>query len=125
MNFEETNILSNIVDPTYDDNYHSIGSIKILPKIVSDGRLEITCMQIVNLLNRSEMQAEAEKGKRQLDQACNKCLTDIKKDFNKAAGRDLKTKKLGVDESVELINMSAYSPKGTALIRNVYSFEIK
>lgn len=124
MNFEETNILANIIDPTYKDAYDSIGSFKVLPKIVSDGRLEVTCMVIVNLLNRSEMQKASSDAKSSLNKACNSCLSDIKKEFKSAAGRALKTKKLGVDESVELINMSAYSPKGTALVRNVYSFEI-
>jgi len=125
MNFEETNILANIIDPTYKDAYDSIGSFKVLPKIVSEGRMEITCMVIVNLLNRSEMQKSAADAKSNLDKACNSRLAEIKKEFKKAAGRALTTKKIGVDESVELINMSAYSPKGTALVRNVYSFEIK
>ena len=124
MNFEETNILANIIDPTYKDSYDSIGSYKVLPKIVSDGRLDVTCMVVVNLLNRSEMQKASADAKSELNKACNSCLSEIKKEFKSAAGRALKTKKLGVDESVELINMSAYSPKGTALVRNVYSFEI-
>ena len=124
MNFEETNILASIIDPTYKDAYDSIGSFKVLPKIVSDGRLEVTCMVVVNLLNRSEMQKASADAKSSLNKACNSCLSGIKKEFKSAAGRALKTKKLGVDESVELINMSAYSPKGTALVRNVYSFEI-
>jgi len=64
-----------------------------------------------------------------------KCLSDDKKYLksftNEAGNQSIEKeellriyKKLGVDESVELINMSAYSPKGTALVRNVYSFEI-
>ena len=114
MNIEETNILANIIDPTYKDSYDSIGSFKVLPKIVSDGRMEITCMVVVNLLNRQEMQKASSDAKSSLNKACNSCLSDIKKEFKSAAGRALKTKKLGVDESVELINMSAYSPKGTA-----------
>ena len=124
MNFEEINILGNIIDPTFKDAYDGVGSFKVLPKIVSDEKMEITCMVIVNLLNRSEMQKASTDAKSSLDKACNSCLKDIKKEFKSVAGRALKTKKLGVDESIELINMSAYSPKGTALVRNVYSFEI-
>jgi hypothetical protein len=124
MNFEETNILASIIDPTYSDSYDSIGSFKVLPKIVSEGKMDITCMVIVNLLNRSEMQRSAIEAKSSLDKACNACLKEIKKQFKSAAGRALKTKKTGCNESVELINMSAYSPKGTSLVRNVYSFEI-
>ena len=124
MNIEEINILGNIIDPTYKDAYDSIGSFKILPKIVSEDRMEITSMVIVNLLNRSEMQKASSDAKSSLDKACNGCLRDIKKEFKSAAGRALKTKKIGCDETIELINMSAYSPKGTALVRNIYSFEI-
>ena len=124
MNFKETNILGNIVDPTYKDAYDGIGSFKVLPKIVAEGKLEITVMTIVNLLNRSEMQVEAKKAQDQLNKACNICLKEIKAAFKLAAGRVLKTKNVGENPSVELINMSSFSPKGTALVRNVYSFEI-
>ena len=124
MNFKETNILGNIVDPTYKDAYDGIGSFKVLPKIVAEGKLEITVMTIVNLLNISEMQVEAKKAQDQLNKACNICLKEIKAAFKLAAGRVLKTKNVGENPSVELINMSSFSPKGTALVRNVYSFEI-
>ena len=124
MNMEEYRILGNIIDPTYQQSYDSIGSFKVLPKIVSEDRMHITCMVVVNLLNRSEMQKAASDAKSSLDKACNACLKDIKKNFKSEAGRALKTKKLSADSSVELINMSAYSPKGTALVRNVYIFEV-
>ncbi len=124
MKFEEYNILGNIIDPTYKDAYDSIGSFKILPKMVSEDTMEITCMTIVNLLNRSEMQSEAKKAEDQLNKACNETLKEIKKEFKSVAGRTLKTKQKGNDMTVELINMSAYSPKGTALVRCVHKFEI-
>ena len=125
MNIEEYNILGRVIDPTYKDSYDSIGSFKVLPKIVSEDRMEITCMVVVNLLNRSEMQKASADAKSSLDKACNACLKDIKKEFKDLAGRALKAKQKGDgDYSVELINMSAYSPKGTALVRSVYTFEI-
>jgi len=126
MNLEETRILGNIIDPQFDDDYRGVGSFKILPKIVSDGRLDIMCMVVVNLLNRSEMQEEANKAYDQLNQACNEKLKQIKKSFKDQSGRALKTKEVLElsSQTVELMNMSAYSPKGTALVRNMYSFEI-
>tara|TARA_B100000900_G_C20421155_1_gene651006 strand:- start:98 stop:475 length:378 start_codon:yes stop_codon:yes gene_type:complete len=124
MNSEEINILSRVIDPTYKESYDSIGSFKVLPKIVSEKSMDITCMVVVNLLNRAEMHKASADAKSSLDKACNSCLKDIKKEFKNLSGKTLKTKKLGADSSVELINMSAYSPKGTALVRTVYSFEI-
>ena len=124
MKPEEYNILGNIIDPTYKDAYDSIGAFKILPKITSENTMEITCMTIVNLLNRSEMKKAADSAEDQLNKACNQVLKEIKKEFKSAAGRALKTKNKGSDTSIELINMSTYSPKGTALVRSVHTFEI-
>ena len=124
MNMEEYRILGNIIDPTYKDTYDSIGAFKIIPKLIGENEMQVTCMTVVNLLNRSEMQQEANKAEDQLNKAGNACLKDIKKEFKLAAGRALKTKQKGKDLTVELINMSAYSPKGTALVRNVYTFEV-
>ena len=61
----------------------------------------------------------------QLNKACNEYLKEVKQQFKMSASRALKTKEMGHDSSVELINMSAYSQKGTALVRCVYNFEIE
>ncbi len=126
MNFEEYNTLGSIVEDMYGKAVSdSNGSFKIVSKIVSENRLRITCMQVVNILTRSNMKKETDKAYEQSAKACNEHLKLIKKEFKKEAGRALKTKELGHDSSVELINMSGYSDKGTALCRCVYNFEIK
>ena len=124
MNFEEYNILGNIIDDTFASR-DKAGTFKVVAKIVSEDKMTITCLSVVNLLNRQHMQQETKKAYSELDKACNEFLKETKKQFKEVAGRTLKTKKVGRDESVELMNMSAYSPKGTALCRCVYNFEIK
>jgi len=125
MNFEEYNILGNIVDDTFKAR-DVAGSFKIVAKIVGENKMTVTCMTVVNLLNRSEMQQESKKAYDQLNQSCNEFIKETKKQFKEAAGRTLKCKEMGsVDLTTELLNMSAYSPKGTALIRGVYNFEVK
>jgi hypothetical protein len=127
MNFNELSVLGSILDDTYTDateGRENNGSFKIIARLDGDAGMKITCMIVVNLLNRSEMRREASKAEDQLAQACNAKLKQVKKEFKDQCGRALKTKQGGVDHSVELMNMSAYSPKGTALVRNVYSFEI-
>ena len=121
MNFNELSVLGSILDDTYTDatsGRENNGSFKIIARLDGDSGMKITCM------NRSEMRSEAAKAEDQLAQACNAKLKQVKKEFKDQCGRALKTKQGGVDHSVELMNMSAYSPKGTALVRNVYSFEI-
>ena len=127
MNFDELNILGAILDDTYTDATEgraNNGSFKIISKLDGDSGMTITCMVVVNLLNRSEMRKEADKTHDMLSKVCNEKLKQVKKEFKDQTGRALKTKQGGMNPSVELINMSAFSPKGTALVRNVFSFEI-
>ena len=126
MNIEEINILGNILNDGWGKSMEdNTGSFKVLARITGEEKMCITCMIVVNLLNRQDMQKEASKAYDQCKKACNEKLKQIKKDFKEKAGRTLKTKEKGHDESVELINMSSYSPKGTALIRGIYHFEVK
>ena len=129
MNFNELSVLGSILDDTYTDatsGRENNGSFKIIARLDGDSGMKITCMIVVNLLNRSEMRSEAAKAEDQLAQACNAKLKQVKKEFKDQCGRSLKTKEIleWGSQTVELMNMSAYSPKGTALVRNVYSFEI-
>jgi len=124
MNFEEYNILGNIVDDTFKAR-DKAGAFKIVAKIVSEDKLKVTCMTVVNLLDRRHMQEESDKARSQLEKACDGFMKDTKKEFKELAGRALKVKELGNDLSVELITMSAYSPIGKSLIRYVADFEIK
>ncbi len=126
MNFEEYNILGSIINDGWGQSTEDPGgAFKIISKITGEDKLCITCMIVVNLLNRNEMQKECNKAYQQCQKACDAKLKQIKKEFKEVAGRTLKTKQLSHDESVELINMSAYSPKGTALVRGIYNFEVK
>ena len=127
MNFDELNTLGAILDDTFTDatsGRENNGAFKIIARLDGDTGMTITCMVVVNLLNRSEMRKEADKAQDQLAKACNEKLKEIKEEFNSLCGRALKTKQGGMNPSVELINMSAFSPKGTALVRNVFSFEV-
>lgn len=125
MNLKEINILSTIVEDLYGDSYEPYaGSVKCITKITGDGKMQMTCMMIVNLGKRSEMQSAARDAETSLKKICKDCVASIKKSFKNRAGRALKTKEVSSDVSVELMNYHAYSDKGTALVRQVHVFEI-
>jgi len=125
MNFEETNILSTVVEDLYGAAFQSYtGSIKCVMKITGEGRLRMTCMMIVNLGDRNQMQQAAKESEKDLKKIGKDCLSNVKKLFKEKAGRALKTKELSNDSSVELMNYHSYSDKGTALVRQVHVFEI-
>ena len=125
MNFEETNILSTVVEDLYGSAFNSYtGTIKCVMKITGENRLSMTCMMIVNLGNRNQMQQAAKEHENDLKKVGKDCMANVKKLFKQKAGRALKTKEVSSDSSVELTNYHAYSEKGTALIRQVHVFEI-
>ena len=93
-------------------------------KITGEGRLRMTCMMIVNLGDRNQMQQAAKESEKDLKKIGKDCLSNVKKLFKEKAGRALKTKELSNDSSVELMNYHSYSDKGTALVRQVHVFEI-
>ena len=123
MTSQEYNILNTIMNDTFGKGDGN-GSFKCVGKISKENTLTVTCMMVVNLLNRSEMQSEAKKSEDQLNKLCNAYMKRIKSEFKMQADRTLKTKQVSSDMSVELINMSSYSPKGTSLIRHVTVFDI-
>lgn len=125
MNFEETNILSTVVEDLYGAAFQSYtGSIKCIMKISGENRLTMTCMMVVNLGDRREMQQAARESEKDLKKIGKDCLQNVKKLFKEKSGRALKTKELSSDCAVELMNYHAYSEKGTALVRQVNVFEI-
>ena len=125
LSSSDYNILGSIINDTWGrSNEETAGALKISARIVGENKITVTCMVVVNLLNRSDMQKEAEKAYDQLNKLCNEYLKQVKKSFKVESGRSLKTKEHGHDTSIELINMSAYSQKGTALVRCVYNFEV-
>ena len=126
MENELINILGNIINDTWGKAYNSTSSeYKVSAQIVSENKLKVTCFAITNLLNRQHMHQETKKSYDQLDKACNEYVKSIKSDFKLRAGRALKIKELSKDHSAELTNYNPHNPKGTALIRCVYYFEIK
>lgn len=125
MNFEETNILSTVVEDLYGAAFQSYtGSIKCVMKITGEDKLTMTCMMITNLGDRNQMQQAAKESENDLKKVGKDCMQNVKKLFKEKAGRALKAKEVSSDTSVELMNYHAYSDKGTALVRQVHVFEI-
>jgi len=125
MNLEEVNILSTIIEDLYGSAYKPYaGSVKCIMKISSENKLSLTCMMIVNMGNRNEMQQAAKDSEESLKKIAKDCIKNVKKSFKDKAGRALKSKEVSSDTSVELMNYHAYSEKGTCLVRQLHVFEI-
>ena len=71
MNFEEYNVLGNIINDGWGKSTEDPGgAFKIISKITREERLSITCMMVVNLLNRNDMQKECKKASQRGTEYC-------------------------------------------------------
>ena len=124
MESKDLQTLGAIIDDTFTSNYEGVGTFRTVGKLHGDSTLKVSCMSVVNLLNRSDMKKQSDQAYSELATVCNEYMKRIKKEFREIAGRALKTKEQNVDESVELMRVSSYSPTGTALVRCIYTFEV-
>ena len=134
MNFEEVNILGNIINDTYgkastsSGGYpHSGDATVAIKKSLENNVLKIMAISVINTIDEYHMRTEVDKCEDQLNQHIDKELARIKKEFKGEAGRALKAKQIKDSEqtSVEIINHSAYNAKRSAYVRRFVHFEIE
>ena len=86
--------------------------------------MTIKCVIVINLLQGPDMREQVKRYDNELKNLCNEFLKSSKEEFKDLAGRSLKTKQVDEDDSLEMISMSAYSPKRTAYYRKNFLFEV-
>lgn len=86
--------------------------------------MTVKCVIVINLLQNQDMRDQVKRYDNELKSLCNEFLKSSKAEFKELAGRSLKTKQVSEDDSLEMISMSAYSPKRTAYYRKNFLFEV-
>lgn len=140
LNFEEVNVLGNIINDTYgkgSTNYgeggsrYTIGgpgshSSVVTKSSLQGNTLSVTSLAVINLTHHSMQHQEIAKCENELNQHIKKYIADIKKEFKKKenAGRVLKCKQVKDSErnSVEMINH--YNVNRPAIVRRTIDFEV-
>ena len=143
LNFEEVNILGNIIKDTYgkgstnygegEKRYTAFGPgnhTSTVTKSVLHGEvLTVTSLAVVNLTSPSTQHQEIVKCENELNQHIKKYISNIKKEFKRkekdgGAGRALKCKQVKEAErnSVEMINH--YNANRPAIVRRSIDFEV-
>jgi len=140
LNFEEVNILGNIINDTYgkgSTNYGEGGSrytaagpgshSSVVTKATLHGEiLTVTSLSIINLAHIHTQHQEIAKCENELNQHVKKYISEAKKEFKKKenAGRALKCKQVKESErnSVEII--SPHAENRRAIIRRSIDFEV-
>lgn len=146
LNFEEINILGNIINDTYgkgSTNHgepistlggyttHGAGQASsVVTKATLAGNiLTITSLSIINLTSPSTQHQQIVSCENELNQYIKKYITNVKKEFKKkekngGSGRALKCKQIKNSErnSVEMINH--YNQNRPAIVRRSIDFEV-
>jgi len=86
--------------------------------------MTVKCVIVINLLQGHDMREQVKRYDNELKNLCNEFLKSSKSEFKDLSGRALKSKQINEDDSLEMISMSAYSPKRTAYYRKNFLFEV-
>ena len=137
---EEINCLGQAINTTFgESSYDGMGSSAYVgipkPNVSSvpfgasaslEGNvLIVKCVCVINLLqNGVDMREQAQRYDNELNSLCSNYIKGVKDEFEKLAGRSLKSKNIKDEDSIELINYSAFSPKRTAYYRKNFYLEL-
>ena len=122
LSFNEINDLGEVIETTWGKSSTKPGprdgSMSIKASLEGDV-LTIMYTVVCNIVtdHRASVRDQVKGHADQSIKATNEYLKNVKKGFKDLSGRALKTKKLGTDDQIELITMSAYNPRKTAYYR--------
>tara|TARA_A100001011_G_C14264529_1_gene824046 strand:- start:541 stop:972 length:432 start_codon:yes stop_codon:yes gene_type:complete len=140
LNFEEVNVLGNIINDTYgkaSTNQGELGrgyspggtgvpsSVATKASLHGD-KLTITSLAIINLGPISSQHHEISKIENELNQHINKYVSNTKKEFKKKenAGRALKCKQIKDSERTDVEMINHYAATRRAYVRRCISYEV-
>jgi len=140
LNFEEVNVLGNIINDTYgkgSTNYGEGGSrytsygpgthSSVVTKSALHGEtLTVTSLSVINLSHIQTQHQEIAKCENELNQHVKKYIANVKKEFKKKenAGRALKCKQLKETERTNVEIISPYAENRRAIVRRSVDFEV-
>lgn len=140
LNFEEINVLGNIINDTFGrgstnqgegGSRYSSGGTGTHSSVATKASLQgdvltITSLAVINLSHIGTQHQEIAKCENELNQHIKKYISDVKKEFKKKenAGRALNCKQIKASErnSVEMINH--YAENRRAIVRRSIDFEV-
>ena len=124
MTFEHVNILGQILDTTFGRSSTAKSPTFSIKTTMSGDRINVTYTTIVNLVTDKVMRDQVREEERISEKLIGDFINEVKKEFKKVAGSTLKLKKGDSTDEIELISMSAYSPKKIAYYRRRAVFTV-
>lgn len=120
MNFDEYNILGNIIDTTWgvgSTNHPRGASMSIKGHLLGENQLVLSFTSVVSFGEPHERKRELDRASKDSASILEGCIQRIKSQFKDKAGRTLKTENASDDEDWELISLGQYSGRRDAYYR--------
>jgi|TARA_Y100000034_G_C6888977_1_gene408644 hypothetical protein len=121
---QEINAIGQILNDTWGEWSTKVSPSMSIRGIMSGKVLNVQYTTIVTLPegyhDREQLDRHADESVKLTDDFMKKCRAD----FKESAGRTLKVKQLGTNDSLEMITASPFSPKRIAYYRRVTTFDV-
>ena len=124
MNFNEVNVLGQIVDTTYGRTSSPDGTWSIKCQLAGD-TMTMKYTTIVHFATERGLGDQVQNCVNEATQRIDAYLKEVKTAFKDASGRALKTTDNGGSDDVELIQSTARSPRKVAYYRYNRSFTLE
>jgi len=124
MNFNETNVLGQIIDNSYGRSSSPDGTWSIKTQLAGDV-MTMKYTTIVHFASERGLGDQVQRCVAEATQRIDAYLSEVKSAFKDGAGRALKTTDNGGMDDVELIQSTARSPRKVAYYRYNRNFTIE
>ena len=124
MTFQQINTLGQLLDSTFGKSSTVKSPTFSIKSSISGDKIHVTYTTIVNLVADKIMRDQVREEERISEKLISDFVDSVKKDFKRIEGSALKLKKGESSDDIELISMSAYSPKKIAYYRRRAVFTV-
>jgi len=133
LNFEEVNILGQLMNDTFGKSSTGMGKYKndasgagvAIKASLSGNILILMAMAVKNLGTHGQQHHEITNCENELNQYINFYIKDLKSNFKNESGRALKCKQVKGSEITDVESINHYSPTRPSYIRRYIHFEIE
>jgi hypothetical protein len=124
MNFNEVNVLGQVIDSSYGRSSSPDGTWSIKTQLAGD-TMTMKYTTIVHFASERGLGDQVQRCVAEATQRIDAYLSEVKSAFKDGAGRALKTTDNGGTDDVELIQSTARSPRKVAYYRYHRNFTIE
>ena len=124
LSMQEINVLGQILNTTWGSSSTVVSPRFSVKSSLQGDVIVLTYITITNIVMGINPHDQVREQERESVQILKDFVKNVEKSFKAAAGRDLKLKETGTDDSIEMISMSPHNPKRTAYYRRKTSYKI-